>query len=202
MIATRLQVAAYIGQSLTSRAIQWFTRAGWDGPSHVAIRDSQTGQVYEAWEGAGVRVLDHLGQGHSPGTVVHLYNWLLDDDDVASVTAFCRSQIGKKYDLRGALGFITRKRRDNADRWFCSELVTAAASLTKAPILERVPPHHVAPIHVAWSPTLWYHSTVCTHNMGHIELPHAEPYYGWRAVRRFAGAATLPSTEKPTRFAP
>jgi hypothetical protein len=184
MFATRLQVAAYIGKSMVSRAIQWFTRAGWQGPSHVAIRDSQSGRVWEAWEGAGVRVLSHLGEGHTPGTRVDLFNWILSDADVERVLAFCDGECGKKYDLLGILGFVTKRPRDNGNRWFCSELVVAASQLTKNPLLERTCPRNVAPVHVCWSPVLWFQQSVQVHEGGQTVLPWVKPFYDRGVIGR------------------
>lgn len=177
MTPTRLQVAAYIGRSFVSRCIQTFTRAGFHGPSHVAIRDSFTGLVYEAWETAGCRILPHLGQGHCAGTTVHLYNWILSDEDVNRVLTFCNAQIGKKYDLLGILGFITKAPRDDLSKWFCSEMTVAASQLTRNPILTRTSPRNAAPVHVCWSPVLIYQLTVMTTLTGHMTRMSGEPKY-------------------------
>ena len=174
---TRLQVAAYIGRSNVSRAIQLFTRAGFNGPSHVAIRDTLTGLVYEAWEPHGVRILPHLGCDHMPGTRVDLYDWHLDAGDVEEVLVFCGSQVGKKYDFLGILGFVTKRARDDAGKWFCSELVTAAGNLTTRPLIVRTNPRNVAPVHVCWSPALQYHGSVQTRADGVDFLPYRPPTY-------------------------
>lgn len=174
---TRLQVAAYIGRSTVSRAIQLFTRAGFSGPSHVAIRDTLTGLVYEAWEPHGVRILPHLGQNHTPGTRIDLYDWSLTPADADAVIAFCSQQVGKGYDFAGILGFVTKRARDSADKWFCSEMVVAAGNLTRNPILTRTSPRNAAPVHVCWSPTLIYHGSVQTRADGHDYLPYRPPTY-------------------------
>ena len=174
---TRLQIAAYIGRSLTSRAIQIMTRAGFNGPSHVAIRDTVTGLVYEAWDAHGVRIIPHLGCDHTPGTRVDLYDWPLTTVDQERVLEFCRAQVGRGYDYLGILGFVTKRPRDAADKWFCSELVTAAARLTANPIIVRTNPRNVAPVHVCWSPTLHYHGSVQTRADGTDLLPYRLPTY-------------------------
>lgn len=174
---THLQIAAYIGRSLTSRAIQLFTRAGFNGPSHVAIRDTRTGLVYEAWEPHVVRILPHLGQDHAPGTRVDLYDWILAPADADKVLAFCASQVGRKYDFLGILGFLTKRARDNYDKWFCSEMVVAAGNLTRNPIVMRTNPRNAAPVHVCWSPALIYHGSVQTRRDGVDFLPYRPPTY-------------------------
>lgn len=42
---------------------------------------------------------------------------------------FSLAQKGKSYDWKGILGFPTFKDRNSADKWFCSELLTAACQL-------------------------------------------------------------------------
>lgn len=44
----------------------------------------------------------------------------------ARVWAFAREQLGKPYDLRGALGIPFRSNWNDPARWWCSELVAAS----------------------------------------------------------------------------
>lgn len=176
-IPTRLQWAAYIGRSFVSRSIQLATRAGLEGPSHVAIRDSQTGAVYEAWEPNGVRVISHLGEGHAPGTRVDLFNWPLSDEDVSRVISFFLGEVGCKYDFRGIASFILKTPRDDPEKWFCSEINTAAGLLTANPVLVRCAPRSITPIASVRSPVLLYQSSVRTTKHGHQPLERNEPLY-------------------------
>ena len=93
----------------------------WSGCSHVAIVDGE--DVIEAAAGAGVcrrPLADMLAES----------SWYeLVDVPVSSaraVTTAAASQVGKPYDWLGVLGIGVRRRWQDADSWFCSELVAWA----------------------------------------------------------------------------
>ena len=44
--------------------------------------------------------------------------------------AFCKQQIGKKYDYLGILNFIVPFMHNNKNKWFCSELVCKALQVS------------------------------------------------------------------------
>lgn len=173
-------IALYKGTSLVSRLIRWAT---WSEYSHASWIDGI--HEYEAWHTrgerfkSGVRCVIGLGAGHSLGTVVDIYQVPeLTVEQAQEIRLFLISQIGKRYDLRGVLGFISR--RDSAqyqDRWFCSELVFTALLRVGLPLLSNVPAHRVSPGMLALSPRLRY---VCTR----------------RAMLRDAPACTAPTSDE------
>jgi hypothetical protein len=59
--------------------------------------------------------------------------------------AFLESQIGKKYDFAGILGFGLSANLECKDKWFCSELVFAAAQYAGIELLRRIKAHKVSP---------------------------------------------------------
>ena len=140
-------IALYKGITPASRAIEWFTR----GPySHVAwvCRD---GTVIEA-RGSGVRRVDSIADQHVDGTPVELYD--VPGCDPAAAEAFLAAQIGKPYDYRGLLGFITRTETQDKGCWFCSELVFAAAKAGGVELLARVLASDVSPTLLSYSPLI------------------------------------------------
>lgn len=157
----------YHGVSLVSRAIRWRT---WSDSSHTAIvitehtRSLDAGEMpaflrraemVEAWIHGGVQKRRGIHVGHTPGTEIDVYAIETPFADVDAVQLFLTLQLGKRYDYRGVLGFMSR--RDGAqrhDRWFCSELVMAAVAHGGCRLLERVPPHRVSPGQLITSPLL------------------------------------------------
>lgn len=55
---------------------------------------------------------------------------------------WCMTQVGRKYDWRGVLHFVSPCKQDQR-RWFCSEICTAA--LQRVGLLGHVPPWQVSP---------------------------------------------------------
>jgi uncharacterized protein YycO len=144
-------IALYRGKSLFSRLIRWAT---WSEYSHAAWLDDDTGRIVEAWRRGVVDTT--LGGDHTPGTRVDCF--AVEGEDHAHRTAirsFLWGEMGKPYDLRGVLGFVTRRSgAQSPARWFCSELVFAAYALAGIPILARVAAHQVPPGWLAMSPRL------------------------------------------------
>lgn len=117
----------------------------WSPWSHCAIVDGE--EVIEAAAFGGVRVrplADMLA--HATKTAI-----LTLPGDPQAVIAAARSQIGKPYDWSGVLGFGFRRRWQDDDAWFCSELVAWAFEVAGAPLFRtgywRVTPQTIyAPI--------------------------------------------------------
>lgn len=150
-------IALYKGTSIISRLIRFRT---WSEFSHASWVDGD--EEFEAWHTSGegfkpgVRRVQFLGAGHTLGTEVHLFQCPeLNAEQCASIKRFMISQIGKRYDWGGVLGFLSR--RDSAqyqDRWFCSELIFCALLREGVDLLSRVPCHRVSPGMLALSPRL------------------------------------------------
>jgi hypothetical protein len=70
------------------------------------------------------------------------------------IESFARAQVGKPYDFGGLYGFLARKNWAKAEKWFCSELVSAAFACSGAPLL-RLEPHKTSPGDLRTSPLLW-----------------------------------------------
>ena len=149
-------IALYRGKSRISRGIRWQTR----GPySHAAWLCSD-GSVYESWHRGGVVHSESVGSIHTPGTEVDLFAVQVDN---AQVERFLESQLGKHYDWRAIMGFVSRcpQLADEQDKWFCSELVFAACAFAGVGLFrlgkpEPVRAWEVSPSKLAWSNELIY----------------------------------------------
>ena len=100
----------------------------WSPWSHCAIVDGE--EVIEAAAFGGVRVrplADMLADATKMAFVTL-------PGDTQAVIAAARSQIGKPYDWAGVLGFGFRRRWQDDDAWFCSELVAWAFAEAGTPL--------------------------------------------------------------------
>ena len=100
--------------------------AMWCRWSHSAIYDPATGLVYEStmW-GGGVRATwfqDWIGA--YPDCELRATGIT----DGVGARAWLDAQVGKPYDWSALLGLLMHREWQNADRWFCSELVEACVS--------------------------------------------------------------------------
>ena len=148
-------IGAYHGTSLLYRAISW---RSWSGISHVAAL-RRNGEIIEAWGGSKPRGVRHFADwniGHTSGTRIDCYrvpSWT--DKQHEAYWALLLEEVGKPYDYRGVLGFITR--RDKAARpgkWFCSELKHAKSVAVGTPFLIGVTSNRIAPGDIVRSPLL------------------------------------------------
>ncbi len=148
-------IALYRGLGGLSRSIRWFT---WGPYSHASwVR--RDGANIEAWYNGGVRVMESVSHGHKPGIEVDIFEVEgLTPVQRIRIGKFLLSQVGKGYDFRGVLKFVSRlppkKDLDQVRSWFCSVLVFAAVAQVRPPLLERVPAHKVHPNLLSYSPDL------------------------------------------------
>lgn len=146
-------IALYHGTSFMSRIIRART---WSQYSHCSYIAPSFNLEIEAWRG-GVTAVTVPFTNHTPGTRVDLFEFLDTDGVDQAMTHFLRQQVGKPYDFPGIIGFVTRRAQGMAkfqDRWFCSELVFAAAQHARKDLLARVPAWKVTPAMIAYSPIL------------------------------------------------
>lgn len=148
-------IAAYKGLSFwPSKLIRIMHRAEY---SHVAWVDDDTEEVFEAWNG-GVRRTPSIHHQHTPGTPVDLFR--VEGQQHYHTTAlrqFHIAQVGKPYDWKGVMRFVTRGREDepeNPSDWFCSRLLMCAHRMVGLPLLARVEDWKVFPGEVTYSPRL------------------------------------------------
>lgn len=146
---SEILIGQYYGTSLTSRLIRWRT---WSDVSHTSAFLPGGEEVIEAWGGGVAR--RSWREGHTLGTKIAVYRVPCTIDQRREFYDFMHAQIGKRYDYTGILGFITRARSECKEKWFCSEVVFAAAEKAGVRLLCRIAPHQVAPGTLDTSPVL------------------------------------------------
>ena len=142
------RVLLFKGKGMISRLIRWQTNGKY---SHAALQ-LPSGRIIEAWhKPAKVRLRGRLDdwsnveafdvEGMTP------YKW-------DKATEWIEQQIGKKYDFSGVFRFLSRRRKDRDDKWFCSELVFQAVKEGGVDLLERIQCSQVSPTVLSFSPLL------------------------------------------------
>ena len=144
----RILIGQYNGKSFTSWVI---SKKTWSDITHTSafVNDEV---VIEAW-GGGVTKRTWR-EGHTPGTRIRIMRVECTREQEEKFYAFLESQIGKKYDFAGILGFGLSANLQYKDRWFCSELVFAAAQYAGIELLKRIEAHKVYPGLLDVSPLL------------------------------------------------
>ncbi len=146
-----MRIALYRGKSWISKAIQWQTRGPYSHAAVILPDDS----IIEAWHSPSrVRSIKRLGDGHTPGTKVDVFNVETSERQRDDISVYLYQQVGKKYDFMAILRFISRRHRNNPNRWFCSELVFSAFAHAGINLLARTESYEVSPVMLARSPLL------------------------------------------------
>lgn len=149
------KILLFKGRGMVSKGISWFTRGQY---SHAAVLTPKH-TIIESWQGKGVRERDLLDDW-SDVDCFDLNSSLKANSEYDEfwpiVIDEARTQLGKKYDYRAILRFITRKRKLKIDdRWFCSELVYWACQRAGVNLLaDTVHPSLVSPELLSYSPLL------------------------------------------------
>lgn len=145
-----MRIALFKGKSLISSLIKWQSRSAY---SHAAIVDD-FGHVWESREGKGVQWMESVSA--SDACPVDLFYVATTPEQDAQILSFLKAQEGKPYDWTMVLRFISRRQasREQAGKWFCSELVFAAFQAAGVQLLQRVEPWAVSPGLLALSPML------------------------------------------------
>ena len=131
----------YHGTGLIGRLIRRFT---WGEYAHVAIEVD--GWTYEALEGKGV--IKHKSTRNPDLTL------RAPDIVKAKLLEYLESKVGLKYDWWGIYSFIARKKRQDANKLFCSEYAASAFEYAQMPLLERVEAWKISPSMLSCTPLL------------------------------------------------
>lgn len=115
----KLYIAGYKGAGFGGGLIKWFTFGGYSHVSLVFVGSAMGNLEIDALQGKGVSCRVD-GQIKNPRD---LFEVSADADRVQSIYATAQTLCGRKYDWRGIYGFLRRKKRENPNKWFCSELV-------------------------------------------------------------------------------
>ena len=142
------KILLFKGNSLISKLIRWQTNGNY---SHAAIQ-LPNGRIIEAWhKPAKVRLRGPL-QDWSNVEAFDVHGMTAEHWEKA--IAWAEKQIGKKYDFGGVFRFVTRWRKQQDEKWFCSELVYQAVLEAGVPLLARVSSSQVSPTVLSFSPLL------------------------------------------------
>jgi uncharacterized protein YycO len=142
------KILLFKGRGIVSKLIRWQTNGKY---SHVALQRPD-GRIIEAWhKPAKVRLRSRLDDWSN----VEAYEVQgATVEQLEAAVAWAEAQIGKKYDFGGVMRFVTRWRKDQDDKWFCSELVFQAFREAGINLLERVQCSQVSPTVLSFSPLL------------------------------------------------
>lgn len=126
------RVLLFTGGDPIATLVKWFTRSHY---SHAAILIPGTNRVIESYPFKGVRERELTAKDWER---IHVY-------EVPGMTgkmwdaacAFGQSQMGKPYDFRSVLKFVTRTPAKENGKWFCSELVFQMLAVSYLRILQK-----------------------------------------------------------------
>jgi uncharacterized protein YycO len=142
------KILLFKGRGMVSRMIRWQTNGEY---SHVAIQRPD-GRIVEAWhKPAKVRLRSRLDDWEG----VECYELVgIDPEKLDDALVWLNAQIGKKYDFGGVLRFLSRRRKQKDDKWFCSELGFEFAKRCGVDLLQNITLAQVSPTVMAFSPLL------------------------------------------------
>lgn len=105
----------------------------WSPWSHCALVDGDTVIEAAAFHGVRERPLRDFMADATKAAMLEL------PGDAGAIIAAARSQIGKPYDWQGVAGIGFRRRWQDDDAWFCSELVAWAFEVGGHPLFRSKP---------------------------------------------------------------
>ena len=141
-------ILLYPGRSIISGLIRWQTRSQY---SHAAVAWGKD-LILEAVEGQGVIQRKILPIDETAD--VYRVNHYMREHEWAAALKFGQTQIGKGYDYRAVLRFVSRRAADENDKWFCSELVFAMLQAGEVSLLSRIEAANVSPALLSFSSSL------------------------------------------------
>lgn len=143
------------GTSIIGRLIRWQSRSVYSHASMIL----PGGVFIESREGVGVHCR-FLADGDpvpaAKGETVDQFVIPTTPQQAQQMEAFAKAQVGKKYDYTMVARFVSRRgaSRRHSDKWFCSELVYAAAQKAGIKLLRATEPWEVSPGLLSKSPKL------------------------------------------------
>lgn len=138
-----VRLAFFKQDTLIGRLIRFFT---WGKYSHVALI-LEDGRVIDSYPrlGVSIRSVDLSD--------ADIYYIDLPGNIKRKILADIKAQIGKKYDYRGVIGFLSRSKAEDPNRWFCSELIFEIFRRNGV-VLLNAPSYKVSPTLLSYSPLL------------------------------------------------
>jgi len=158
-----VQVVGWSGKGAGSGVIKRMTRGKY---SHVSLRFKDIEK--EVRDLIRDKFAIHLTSDHEiesiqfKGVIHHsfeggdnctLFNFEQTPEQSLGILKTAIGLLGKKYDWRGIGGFVTRRRKHNEDKWFCSELASHCLMMSGV-VLLHWPPFMQSPNFMLASPRL------------------------------------------------
>lgn len=149
-----MKILLYKRKGFFNSLIRWQTRAKLY--THAAFVDEFHGKVYEAMQGKGVICRAYDSNHDDKPTDCDIFTCAkpLTRAECDTIRTFLIKQVGKSYDWPMIFGFVTRRSREarkSSEKWFCSELVSAALELVSRPLFRNTHPWEIDPDMIAQS---------------------------------------------------
>lgn len=141
----KLYVAGYRGKGFGGALIKRFTFGDYSHVSFVFEYPDGALEEIESIQGKGVH-----SQEFEKTDKCDLFLVECTDEQIEAVYDAANSLIGCKYDWTGIWGFFVRKKRENPNKWFCSELVSHCLAQAGI-ILQNLPSFKQNPVIVCAS---------------------------------------------------
>jgi len=127
-----IRIGLLSGKSFLDRLVQYFSGSKY---SHAFIICGN--MKIEAMAGVGVREANIYSYGGK--WTADLFDIDATEEQQEKMWSYAWGQKGKKYDYSGVMHFVFFWRRQSKYRWFCSELVEAAAREAGISLSGKVP---------------------------------------------------------------
>lgn len=142
-----MKILLFHGRGIISWLIRFQTRGDY---SHAAVM-LRDGRIIEAWQGSGKHLWLNNGVRELPGPKYGTQG--IDVFDIQGITEeqearmhdWFLAQVGKKYDFLGVIRFVTREKRGDVKKFFCSELVFEGCLQAKIELMARTKSWEVPP---------------------------------------------------------
>ncbi len=145
-----IQVLSSTTDHVFSKAIRFIT---WSEFSHVEFVTPDN-KLLGADASRGVSITKLDGRLSASSSVM-LSSF--ECEDTSTLWDFANGQVGKDYDWSALWGMLIRRNWENDNKWFCSELIAAAAKEAGNKLLADKGRHHrITPRDLLLSPLLQY----------------------------------------------
>jgi hypothetical protein len=108
----------FVGEGIVGKFIGWFN---WGNKKHVSMVFVGNGNVSSQFESTSKNGV-HFSR-YQKSDKCQLYYVIASEQQKLNMLEEARKLAGAKYDHAGIWGFVRRKKKQNPDKWFCSELV-------------------------------------------------------------------------------
>jgi len=153
-----IYVTLHRSQSLLSKTIRLFTRDKYSHSS-IVINDEK----FDSAGFIGVRKNFQWERGEEIDFFILATEITKEQEE--NLKVFLDNQIGKQYDYKMLMGFITkssREERKSSGKWFCSELVFASLEKIGIKLFNNIEPWKVYPSMLYYSHLLAFSHTLKT----------------------------------------